>query len=82
MTRDTILRDYLKNKWFKKTLVISHEKLDVFDSINSLHNIYVTGFLDTQLPKGCIFDAKCWPFDYNFFDLIILDNAFCKHRDK
>jgi len=82
MTREIVLRDYLKNKWFKKTLIISHKKLDVFNSINSLHSIYVTGFLDTQSPKGCIFDAEHWPFDHNFFDLIILDNALYKHRDK
>ena len=81
MTRSNVLQQHLKNKWFKRTLVISPEKIEIFDNINTLHSIYVTGFLENCIPKGCIFSVDCWPFDHNFFDLIILEDAMYMHRD-
>lgn len=80
MKRHQILLQELQHRYYKKALVISKDKLEIFDDINSLHKMNVTGFLTVDNPKGAVFDVDSWPFKHKFFDLIILDNALYSHK--
>ena len=42
--------------------------------------ISCSGYLSIGVKTGCIFDVGAWPFDSDYFDLIILDHEFLQDK--
>lgn len=74
--KERIIIRYLNQRWYKKALVITESDQDYLSKINVLKLVCCSGYLRTANPIGCTFDIDAWPFDYKFFDLIILDESF------
>ncbi|MED7819342.1 MULTISPECIES: class I SAM-dependent methyltransferase [unclassified Francisella] len=74
--KERIIIRYLAQRWYKKALVITNNDQAYLDNINVLKKVVCSGYLKTQYKKGCIFDVEAWPFEYKFFDLVVLDQNF------
>lgn len=73
--KERIIVKYLSQRWYKKALVITESERNYFGKIKVLKFIACSGYLDVEKPLNCIFDVEAWPFEYKFFDLIILDES-------
>lgn len=78
-SKQQIITTYLADRWYKKTLIITNEKQDCYDDIQSVEMTICSGFVE-NVKIGCIFETIAWPFRCKTFDLIILDSSFIKNK--
>ncbi|APC91843.1 MULTISPECIES: class I SAM-dependent methyltransferase [Francisella] len=74
--KERVITRYLSQRWYKKALIITATESNYFHKINVLKLVACSGYLKVDSPLGCIFDIEAWPFEYKYFDLIILDESF------
>jgi hypothetical protein len=78
-TKKQIMTSYLKDRWYKKTLIITNKRKCSYEYINSVEMTVCSGYIKNN-DVGCTFDTVAWPFRCKTFDLIILDGAYLKQK--
>ena len=78
-TKKQILISYLKDRWYKKTLIITNKSKCSYEYVNSVEMTVCSGYMKNH-DVGCMFDTVAWPFRCKTFDLVILDGAYLKHK--